>query len=254
MAFKKEKLITIMPDRCKDLHVYKWTNADKSLDKVAKVYGLKGGKDIWVKPPNEDIIKLRKKPESLKPGDKFFIPIPPNIVKKLRAEAEKYNKTKRAYVGWINVQEGKITQLEKNIEKLYTQVDKLTRKQFDGSDKKKAINQLIALLDPVASLLEPVAKLEVPFGTLRPVIKLQAFVGDLKKERVFMKGGNLEKVNLEKFKIKINNARTEIASLRKEISRLENELDQIGAETIQTWCRLRSVSIFATLQLKHFLR
>jgi len=53
--------------------VYQWKKGD-SLDKVAKANGLKDADAVWDDPANKAIVKIRKKPTLLQPGDKLVIP------------------------------------------------------------------------------------------------------------------------------------------------------------------------------------
>lgn len=252
MGFQADKLLPRIPALCKETLVIEWSDQYENLTKFAQAWGWKKGSDIWNADGNKKLVKLRKTPDSLKSGDKLTIPIPPQQVKKLHIEADKYNKKKRAYVAWINVQEDKISELEKKIGMLYKDVDKLGRNKFDGSDRKKSIDKILKVLDPVASVLHVIALTKVPMTSMRPVIKLQSYLGDLKKERVFMKGGNLEMVQLEKLKILMKNIRKEIAALEKEIVALKKELDEEGFKTIKAWCKIRSVSVWGKGELENF--
>lgn len=240
MSLLKNSLADIVPDKCYAFPQVKWTK-DSSLDDIAKTYGRKDGMMIWKHSVNKDLVRKRKKPENLQPGDVLTIPPSEAEEKEVKAEIEKWNKTKRATVAMVEVLEDKIKDIETQIEAYYKIVDTLNRKKFDtdtDAEKRK-------LVDLVSSTVVMIEKGLSGVGSLKPdIVPLPKFDGfsklswALQSQRLKWTVEDLFNAgNLQNMRTEIEKAKKEIDGVKEQINKLEEDLNKAGARAVGAICK-----------------
>lgn len=227
----------VIPDRCSASTTVKWTKKD-DLDKLAKKHGLKSGKEIWEADSNKTLVKKRKKKENLEPGDELNIPVSKAVEKRLRAEVEKYNKTKRESAAYADQLEARIDEIEKKLEEMYKHIGKKSMDNLEGAKSKQFVDSAIMFTGTVESMLGSLSSIQTPVGALP--LKLNSalsIAGALKDYERSMKGGTMDQKMLENLQAKAAEAKKEIAGLRKQITQIDKFLDEAGTKTIHAFCK-----------------
>ena len=114
--------------------------------------------------PDEKLVKQRKTKDELEPDDVLVIPRNADAEQARLAEAEQYNKTECAIVGYAELVEGEIEDIERDVAKSYDVVGHVNRKKLDGADERELVETLLAATELVAVEPSGIAKLKAPLG------------------------------------------------------------------------------------------
>lgn len=247
MSLRKTSIWDKFPDDFPG-HAHKW-NKNDTPDKVAKAFGFKDFKAIWEYSPNKAIAKKRKKPESLEAGDELEIPANPAMLSKLKEAVEKWNKTKRAYVAYGEVIEGRIADAEKQADAILDAIGDLHRAVADDKDKRALAMTAVNLLDGLTKSVDSMLKLTSPFGTPQ-TSGLAKATAAVSSQAAKLKGGLFTDVEIMSLEQALRATRIEIGKMNAELERLDKELEAEAEKTIAVFRSDKLLKAAAEVLLK----
>ena len=228
-------------EKCAKPLTLKWAKGDR-LERIAQKYKLKSWKPIWNHVNNRAIVKKRKKPENLQPGDVLVIPPDEKEQKRLENVMERFEAVKSQTDGYIQLQEKRIDDLEKKIESFYKVVDKYSRRKFDSQEVRQIVDLSVAVTTSLESMLDAASDMPTLFGTIDVTPPgLTSIVDLLHSYQRNMKGGVHDDVALETLKKEINKAKSEIAKTRKRIQDANKDLLNEAVKALNDFCKIKTL-------------
>jgi hypothetical protein len=129
---------------------------------------------------------------------------------------------------------------------------KATIRERAGKGDRKAIDALIAIIDPIAATVGNVTSIKTPLGSLDFGI-IKTVPTTLKTYRKWMKGGEIDELRLNTLISLIKIYRKQITKLRKQIEIFDKDLEKEGKKTINEFCKDKTLQPYMFKFLSNWL-
>ena len=242
MTLRKEPLISRLPETCMDHYLsHKWAKGD-TPEKVAKLYGHQKFETIWGDTTNKALVRKRRNPGGLQPGDELSIPPDPAARKRLEEAVRTWNESKRAYVAYASVLEKQIEEIRALLPELHRELGKLHHAKMAEEERRKAMAALEATMAPLTAAMGAAAKVKLPVAgvNIAAIKGAQAKVEAGIRAVLGAEGAAID-AQIKALMAELKKADAEVRRIQGEIEKVDRDLDRVGMRTINAFCREKSL-------------